>query len=99
MVVARSGELVMERQDMSNSDILEVNVEWQGWKFKLVLVYLDARDGERNLKIKSKLENIVGAVDEEGDLILLGDFNAHVGIVWPQELNRNGQLLLDLMET
>ena len=41
MVVARSRELVMERQDTSNSDILEVNVEWQGWKFKLVLVYLD----------------------------------------------------------
>ena len=85
MVVARSGELVMERQDTSNSDILEVNVEWHGWKFKFVLVYLDTRDGERNLKIKSKLENIVGAVDEDSDLILLGDFNAHIGIVGPQE--------------
>ena len=57
MVVARSRELVMERQDTSNSDILEVNVEWQGWKFKLVRVYLDTRDGERNLKIKSKPEH------------------------------------------
>ena len=51
------------------------------------------------MKIKSKLENIVGAVDEDGDLVLLGDFNVHVGIVGPQELNRNGCLLLDLMET
>ena len=44
MVVAGGSELVMERQDASNSDILEVNVEWLGWKFKLVLVYLDTRD-------------------------------------------------------
>ena len=54
------------------------------------------------MKIKSKLENIVGAVtavDEDNDIILLGDFNAHVGIVGPQELNINGCLLLDLMET
>ena len=63
MVVARSRELVMERQDTSNSDILDLNVEWQGWKFKFVLVYLDTRDMERNLKIKSKMEDIVGAVD------------------------------------
>ena len=38
-------------------------------------------------------------MDEDSDLILLGDFNAHVGIVGPQELNRNGRLLLNLMET
>ena len=67
----------------SNSDVHIdlVYVEWQGWKLKLVLVYLDTHDGERNLKIKSKLEDIVGAVDEDNDLILPEDFNAHVGII------------------
>ena len=66
----------------SNSDVHIdlVYVEWQGWKFKLVLVYLDTR-GERNLKIKSKLEDIDGAVAKDNDLILHGDFNAHVGII------------------
>ena len=76
-----------------------IDVEWQGFKFKLVLVYLDTCDGKKNLKMKSKLVNIVGAVDEDTDLILLGDFNAYVGIIGPQELNRNGRRLLDLIET
>ena len=45
------------------------------------------------------MEDIVGAVDEDSDLILLRDFIAHIGIIGLEELNRNGTLLLDLMET
>ena len=36
-----------------------------------MLVYFDTLDKERNIKIKSKPEDIFGAVDEDDDLILL----------------------------
>ena len=31
-------------------------------------------------------------------VVVLGDFNAHLGFVGPQELNWNGDMVLDLME-
>ena len=44
MVVAKSRELIMEKWDTSNSDVLEVNVEWQNWKCKLVLDFWCTRN-------------------------------------------------------
>ena len=32
------------------------------------------------------------------NIILLGDYNAHLGFVGPQKLNKNGKVVIDLME-
>ena len=49
------------------------------------------------MKIKNKVREVVEEIDVDENLILLGDFNAHLGFVGPQ--NKNGKVVIELMET
>ena len=84
--------------DSDSSDLLFFEVEVGNTKIKMVLVYMDVVSEERNLKIRRELNNIIERNVEESNLIVLGDFNGHVGFLGPQDVNRNGKYVLDIME-
>ena len=63
---------------------------------RVLLTYWDVRDGDRNDRIMMCVRGIVE--NYEGKLVVLGDMNAHVGFLGEQELNRNGERLLNLMD-
>ena len=78
--------------------ILYVTCNFRKYIFALLIVYLDARDVNRNQKIIEKLENIVKDWEiKQTPVIIVGDFNAHIGIVGNQSVNANGRLILDLL--
>ena len=99
MVVARAEEIEMEKKECNNPDVMVVGVEWQGWKFRMILVYMDVQEEARNIRIRNRVREVVEGIDVEENLILLGDFNAHLGFVGPQKLNKNGKVVVDLMES
>ena len=52
-----------------------------------------------NKEMYNEIKNIVDLSEtEETPLILLGDFNAHVGFLGSQKINKNGELLLKSAE-
>ena len=60
---------------------------------------MDVQEEARNMKIKNKVREVVEEIDVDENLILLGDFNANLGFVGPQKLNKNGKVVIELMET
>ncbi|CAL4106290.1 unnamed protein product, partial [Meganyctiphanes norvegica] len=78
-------------------EILEIEGKCMDLKIRTILVYFDARttpEGKRrNLEIKKEIERILKSVEEEA-LVVLGDFNAHIGLLGAQTIDRNGRMIL-----
>lgn len=56
----------------------------------LMFVYMAVTE-VRNNAIKQILERKVEEIDNEEKLMILGDFNGHLGSIGPQEINWNGK--------
>lgn len=68
---------------------------------RIILVYMTtgnkASDLERNRRIKYEIENKIENHDPEWGLMVLGDFNGHLGFLGYQEEDTNGRMVLDWM--
>jgi len=99
MIISREGDQMdISRREDSCTDILVVDITIHCFKLVLVVIYADVRDGERNRKIYESLDRIMRETTGENARMVLGDFNAHVGFIGEQRLNRNGELILNFME-
>ena len=56
----------------------------------MVIVYLDVGGACRNSAIYRELDRIAEGVGEHGRLMVIGDFNGHVGFLGEQPRSRNG---------
>lgn len=56
------------------------------------MAYFDVTDRKRNNDIRHKLERRLDEIENNENLIMVGDFNG------PQKSNWNGQLTLELMD-
>ena len=56
----------------------------------ILAVYMSTSDLDRNNEIKEEIVEIIGKYSDEQNLIILGDFNAHLGYIGMQPLNNNG---------
>ena len=89
----------IEKLDSGHSDVLYVNSNVNNLNFKMITTYLDVKDINKNHKIKEITMKILEKNNNEDiPLILLGDFNAHLGFLGNQKLDVNGNLLLDIAE-
>ena len=64
--------------------------------FFFLVVYMATNDNLRNITILSEIRMIIKKY-ENNQLLILGDFNGHLGFLGPQKLNLNGQNVLKLM--
>ena len=81
-----------------SKDLLYVDIEFEKQNFKIILAYMDVADNSRNELIKSELKNIITEVEESNRMMVLGDFNGHVGFLGRQELDIGGRYILELLE-
>ena len=67
-----------------------------------MLVYMDVKDKEINKSVYEKTEKLnkgmEGVMNSELPVMVMGDFNGHVGFLGNQELNYNGTKMLEFME-
>ena len=68
----------MDKKECDNLGVMVVGMEWQGWKFTMILIYMDVQEEARNIKIKNKVREVVEEIDVDENLLLLLDFNAHL---------------------
>ena len=59
---------------------------------------MDVVSEERNIKIKKELDDILENCVDEDNVVVLGDFNGHLGFIGPQEINSIGRYVLEIME-
>ena len=63
----------------------------------MYLVYLASADYDRTNNIIKDLEMLIGKEDIDTNYLILGNFNAHLGFLGPQKLNREGKLVLSMI--
>ena len=106
----KGGGLLIMYKDSSNMKLEEVNVQnndilvLKGFigrhKVKLVLVYYTTRSSsgsrEINQRITSCIEEIMESADDEEHIIIMGDFNGHLGWIGDQKLDENGKIVKEI---
>ena len=64
----------------------------------ILAVYMSTTDLNRNKEMKEEIIEILDRYSEEHNLIIIGDFNAHLGYIGMQPLNNNGRILIDILQ-
>lgn len=62
----------------------------------IMAVYFATNDREWNRNMRKEIENIIED-ESEDNLVILGDFNGHVGFKGVQELDENRKMILEWM--
>ena len=93
----RSKKITLEEEKINNNDILYLKGKIGNETYKIFVVYLSVDNTEQNKKLMQDLEHKIE--DEEDNLLIIGDFNAHTGYLGYQEENKNGKLINSFLET
>ena len=80
------------------SDLLHCKLNCGELQFELILIYMDVADQNRNDIIRAEILEILQNIEEDEKIMILGDFNGHLGFIGNQELNRNGKFVIEIME-
>ena len=95
----RSSKIELELKPSRSPDILEVQGCIYKTRISILLVYFATGrkkvDSDRNRKIRLEVEEKLGSVSEDSCVILLGDFNGHIGFLGDQEIDVNGRMILE----
>lgn len=87
----------LEKVTTKNRDLLFVKGSVRGLDILLIAVYFSVSDKQRNLSMKAEIEQIIESNSDEA-ILIIGDFNGHVGFKGGQKLNDNGRIILEWME-
>ena len=79
-------------------DVMRVEVELGSIVINVLLVYIDGKLKSRFEKTYRCINGEMEKIKENEYIIILGDFNSHVGFLGPQKLEEKGRLLLNLIE-
>ena len=97
MILYKKKFFQLEKQSNSNCDILHAKCKVFELYFHLIVTYFDTIDYNRNFRLKA---NITGISEKCSDspVVLLGDFNGHLGFIGKQTLDKTGNIVLDIAE-
>ena len=92
----KNENIKLEKIENTEKEILEVEGKCLELKMKIILVYFDTRKNKegnmRNKEIREEVEKCINKTEDEA-LIILGDFNAHIGLLDKQRIDKNGEML------
>ncbi len=98
MIIWQEGKNIeLNKVDTLNKDLLYVRGNIGNTSIAIILVYMSVQDKERNENMETEIRKIIEKLEDE-NVILLGDFNGHVGYIGDQELNNNGNIVLNIQE-
>ena len=82
-----------------NKDILITKNKINNYIFYSIIVYFSASEHKINIELKKEIDKIskeLGKIDNI-DIMILGDFNGHVGFLGKQDKNNNVELILKII--
>ena len=101
VLLPNMSEIMLEKKENSNRDMLELEGKIHGMRMKMVVVYFDANKDEggrsRNRKLRSDIERIMENNKMEG-LMIMGDFNGHLKMIDGKDDDENGKMILEWIE-
>ena len=92
--------IMLEEESVENSDILVVKGSIGEIKVKIILVYYTTRTSsgskEINQKITSSIKDVLERTEDDEHVMIMGDFNGHLGITGDQKIDENGKVVKEL---
>lgn len=82
--------------ETKSTEILPLKVICGGYKFLLMIIYWDVKDTNRNITIKKEMQRIM--TNQEMEVIIIGDFNAHLQ-EFDGRTNQNTRIMRELIES
>ena len=99
MVVMRQmSESSIEELRCADSDVLRLMISIHPYKLNVFLVYIDGKSNQRMEHSYRAMECELQKMTPDEMLVVLGDFNGHVGFLGSQPPNKHGNRLLDFLE-
>ena len=105
MILHRKNKRInFEKIENRNKNLLEMEGECYGLKIRIVLAYFDtdkSKEGgqKRNKALQTEIEKTMKKAKEKDEAILvLGDFNGHIGLLGHQKQNQHGKVILKWIE-
>jgi len=96
IIYRREQGISLNKIETKSKDILFVKITMNSWVMKLILVYFSVSEKDRNKNIRNEIEKKLE--ENDGPLLIAGDFNGHVGFKGKQKLDSNGKMIIEWME-
>ena len=96
MIMHKSSNITIEKCSATNNNLMITKYKAYGETFKLILVYMSVDDTNQNKEVMEEIEKAIENTKE--DFIIMGDFNGHVGFLENHPMNKNGELLCNLID-
>ena len=89
-VLFNKSHWVVNERETVHKDIMALDVSKGSLHFLLIIPYLSTNNLTRNKVIYSEINQIINN-NLDRNIIILGDFNGHTGILGPQKVNTKGK--------
>ena len=101
MIVFNNDSIEIEKLETQQKDILYTKCQIFNLELKILLAYFSAgnseEDKQRDSLIRKECEKLIQNCTDSEKLIVLGDFNGHIGFIGQQKIDRKGEMVIDWM--
>ncbi|XP_064102661.1 chromosome partition protein Smc-like [Macrobrachium nipponense] len=101
MLHRNSDNTELNKVETISKDLLYAKCKIHNNTIHILLLYLSVgnteEDKNRDKVIKIECENIIKNINDKESLLILGDFNGHIGFLGHQNTDRNGEIILEWM--
>ena len=98
VLMKKQNGVLLQEIECEDWDVMRVEIKSRSTLLNILLVYVDGKTKSRAEKTYKCLNKEIEKLKERDNIIILGDFNGHVGFLGPQRLDEKGHSLLNLVE-
>ena len=95
MILYKNGNILMKKIETIHTDILIIQCKIYGLELRMILIYMTVSNYDTNKHLMKYIQDHIQNIKNN---IILSDFNGHIGFLLPQPMNKNGKLMLDLID-
>ena len=92
-----NSDIEINQIQTKNTDIMHLNIKAVNFKIALILVYFSVSNVDKQISVKTEINELL-EISKDQPLLMIGDFNGHVGFLGEQTLDRNGQMIIEWLE-
>ena len=95
MILYKNTNFLIKKIETIHKDILVIQCQIYSLELRMILVYMSVTNYDGNNQL---IQYVQEHIENTKNYIILGDFNGHTGFLGPQSRNKNGDMMLDLID-
>ena len=95
MILYKNNNFLVKNIETIHKDILVIQCQIYSLELRMILVYMSVTNYDCNNQLIQYVQKHIGNTK---NYIILGDFNGHIEFLGPQSMNKNGDMMLDIID-